>query len=205
MDSLFWLIGLGISTFVATNIDDLFILISFFSNPSFTNRQIVMGQLLGITTLVAVSAFSYFLKMVVPASWIGLSGLLPIAIGLKNLRQKTVGQKEDATTASADDDKRQKRISSNILFVAFMTIANGGDNIGIYAPFFASLSLIQILVVVLIFLALTCLWCVASYYLVNNRFIGDQIAKYGHRLLPWILIGLGVFILIKNKAYLILS
>jgi len=50
------LIGVGISAFVATNIDDLFILVIFFAAiPRFSIFQIVLGQYVGMGSLIAVS------------------------------------------------------------------------------------------------------------------------------------------------------
>ncbi len=47
------LIAIGISAFVATNIDDIFVLMMFFSSScsssmTFPTRQIVLGQYIGI-------------------------------------------------------------------------------------------------------------------------------------------------------------
>ena len=49
------LIGIGISAFIATNIDDIFVLMFFFSNSTFEKGQVIAGQYLGIGLLVAIS------------------------------------------------------------------------------------------------------------------------------------------------------
>ena len=77
------LIGVGIAAFAATDIDDLFVLILFFSNPRYQARQIVLGQYLGIGLLVAVGGIGSLITLVVPPIVVGLMGLLPIAIGIK--------------------------------------------------------------------------------------------------------------------------
>jgi cadmium resistance protein CadD (predicted permease) len=38
-------------------------------------------------------------------------------------------------------------------------------------------------------------WCGLSYLLVNNKVLGDRIRRYGHLILPIVLIALGVYIL----------
>jgi cadmium resistance protein CadD (predicted permease) len=45
------IIGLGIVAFVATNIDDLFILMVFFARRNFPTYQIVLGQYVGMGLL----------------------------------------------------------------------------------------------------------------------------------------------------------
>ena len=77
--------GLGIAAFAATNIDDIFVLMMFFSALSIPPLHVVLGQYLGIGLLVAISAVGSLLSLVVPPTIIGLMGVLPIAIGIKKL------------------------------------------------------------------------------------------------------------------------
>jgi cadmium resistance protein CadD (predicted permease) len=78
----------GTVTFAATNIDDIFVLMLFFSqvNSRLRPRHIVAGQYLGFTALVAISLLGFLGGLVVPRAWIGLLGLAPILIGVKKLR-----------------------------------------------------------------------------------------------------------------------
>jgi cadmium resistance protein CadD (predicted permease) len=86
MTDLFSLVGIEISAFVATNIDDVFVLMLFFSS-NFQKSHIVIGQYLGIGLLVAISTLGSLLALVVPQYIIGLLGLVPIAIGVIRLVQ----------------------------------------------------------------------------------------------------------------------
>ena len=194
------LIGVGIAAFAATDIDDLFVLILFFSNPRYQARQIVLGQYLGIGLLVAVGGIGSLITLVVPPIVVGLMGLLPIAIGIKKLLD----------LRKTDDDETPKNSQNNrasylrFLTVAGVTIANGGDNIGVYVPLFAKSSTLgEVSVLVAIFLITTAAWCAIAYYLVNHRFIATKISRVGHIIVPFVLIGLGVYIL--AEAFLIQS
>jgi len=65
------LIAIGLSAFVATNIDDIFVLMMFFSSSysssmTFPVRQIVLGQYIGIGLLVAISALGSLISLIVP-------------------------------------------------------------------------------------------------------------------------------------------
>lgn len=73
------LIAIGVGAFVATNIDDIFVLIMFFSTTSSTSasmifpvRQIVLGQYLGIGLLIAISALGSLISLIVPPYITGL-------------------------------------------------------------------------------------------------------------------------------------
>ena len=62
------LIAIGIAGFAATNIDDIFLLIMFFSGSSktFPVKQVVMGQYIGIGLLVAISSLGFFSQWLSP-------------------------------------------------------------------------------------------------------------------------------------------
>ena len=69
----FWtVIVTGITTFIATNIDDIIILMLFFSqlNRQLTVQQIVLGQYLGFTALVLASLVGFLGGLIIPKIWI---------------------------------------------------------------------------------------------------------------------------------------
>ncbi len=78
--------------------------------------------------------------------------------------------------------------------MAGVTVANGGDNLGVYIPLFAS-NPGAIPVYAVIFAAMTGIWCAAGYALVNNPMAGSYVRRYGHLLPPFVLIALGAYIL----------
>ena len=82
-DSIAAIAALGLTVFIATDVDDLFILIAFFADRAFRTRQVVIGQFLGIIALLAVSSLSYFFRLVIPIEWIGLMGLIPVYLGIR--------------------------------------------------------------------------------------------------------------------------
>lgn len=87
MSDFFSLFGIGIAAFIASNIDDTFILILLFSSRSFQTRHIFIGQFLGIGVLIIISALGALIALVLPPFLIALMGFIPIAIG----DQKTGG------------------------------------------------------------------------------------------------------------------
>ncbi len=130
----------GLTAFTATNLDDILILMLFFSqvNTTFRKRHIVAGQYLGFTALVLASLPSFFGSMLLPRSCVGLLGLVPITIGISRLVNSS--QEEDACNEEAQAQPAwfSSFISPQAYSVAAVTFANGGDNIGIYMPLFAS-------------------------------------------------------------------
>jgi cadmium resistance transport/sequestration family protein len=201
MNELLTAISTGMAAFTATNLDDILILLLFFSqvNAVFRRRHIVFGQYLGFTALVLASLPGFFGRLIFPPDWIGMLGLLPIAIGLSRL----LNPETDDSEAEAELEQSEKSFFSSFLSpqtysVAAVTVANGGDNIGIYVPLFASNTLESLAVILAVFFAMVGVWCYAAYRLIQMRAIADTLTRYGNQLVPFVLIGLGIAILVKS-------
>jgi cadmium resistance transport/sequestration family protein len=197
-------ISTSVGAFIATNLDDIVVLTLFFVrlNVNFRVRQIVLGQYLGFTAILLMSLPGYWGGMLLPEAWIGLLGLLPIAIGLRQLWGTQFD--EAVQTVSVAAKPSSWPLSSQTYQVAAVTLANGGDNIGVYVPLFANSSLTELLVIWSTFFALIGLWCLLAFYLAHHPLLAPKLTRYGAALVPYLLIGLGLFILIENRSYSLL-
>lgn len=184
----------AIIAFTATNIDDLFMLILFFGNKNFKRSHVVAGQYLGIFSLITISSVGYFFKFIIPHQLIALLGILPIAIGTKELKNFTNPQKVEKKVSYQDNTDN----ISSITQIAAITFSNGGDNIGIYMPLFASVSINELIQTIIIFALMIGLWCFIAFKMVNHKLFKNKIEKYAHIIFPFVLIAIGLFILIKN-------
>lgn len=185
------------SVFVATNIDDLILLGVFFAiaTKSPTQKQfygpvsaIVLGQFLGIGFLIVISLLAGSISLIIPADYIRLLGILPLALGLYQLWPQ----------GNADDSRPSLPVKISATTVTLITVANGGDNVGVYSPLFATQTLEETTLTVGIFALMTGLWLVISYWISAHPYTGAVIQRYAPRLLPFVLIGLGIFILFDS-------
>lgn len=214
-----WLVGtiiIGISTALATTFDDNLYLTAFFGkvNRSFRPQNIVLGEFLGFTVLVMASLPGFLGGLIIPHTWIGLLGFLPVAIGINHLLNRET-EEETVQAVSIDFDARVKsqRHKKSLLAtlrdpqtyrVSAVTIANGGNNIGIYVPLFASSNLPSLGVILSVCYLTVGLWCFLSYYLTRNPLMTPVLARYVRRVCPFVLIYLGFSILIKSETYRLL-
>lgn len=199
MEHYFPLISIAIVLFVTTNIDDIFILLGFFSDPKFKPRQVILGQYVGITTLYGVSVVGSLIALVISPAYVGLLGLVPVFLGLKKiweLRNSAAVEEDELDNHSVTTNGH-----SNLIAVAAVTVANGADNISIYVPLFATKSGYDIALIGVIFAAMTLVWLISANWLVNHRSIGAPIRRYGHKVLPFILVALGFFILHEAGSF----
>jgi cadmium resistance transport/sequestration family protein len=202
MSGLLTAIPTGFTAFAATNLDDIVVLSLFFSqiNACFRRRHIVIGQYLGFSALVVASLPSFFGKFILPESWIGLLGIVPMMIGISRLLNQETEDGENTNTSVSSQSWWCNFLSPQTYGVAAVTIANGSDNISIYMPMFATNTWDSLLVILAVFFVMVSVWCYVAYCLTQVSAIATAITRYGNSLVPFILIGLGVSILMQSHT-----
>ena len=204
----------SLAAFTATNIDDIVILMVFFSRigPTFRPHHVLVGQYLGFLLLLLASLPGFLGGFIIPPVWLGLLGILPIAIGIHQLfageseatEVQTVTEESSAQNGWLARSRSFLNIPPQTYQVAAVTVANGGDNISIYVPLFANSSLAAMGVILSVFLMMVAVWCGIAYYLTRHAAITHYLTHYGHRVVPFVLIGLGIFILLESRVYQLL-
>jgi len=81
-------IGTAFISYIATNVDDLVVLMNFFTEAAISTsalrvRDIFIGQYLGFIILLGVSLIGYGISYAVPVQMLGFFGFLPIILGIK--------------------------------------------------------------------------------------------------------------------------
>lgn len=188
---------LSITSFVGTNIDDIFINTLFFTEAKTKadNRNIVIGKYLGIGALILLSVLGAFGLQFLPQQYIGYLSLVPIGLGIKEIIVAFQSRKAD----KAGEAKETAQKSANkVLNTALITMANGADNIGVYIPLFVGFAVWQTLLAIGVFLILIAVWCLLGKFLANLPIVKNIIEKHKIVIVPIVYIALGVYILLKN-------
>ncbi|MFB9906049.1 cadmium resistance transporter [Allokutzneria oryzae] len=180
------LLGQAAGMFTVTNIDDLLLLALFFARPGAVHSRVVMGQYLGFSAILALSVVGALGATLLPEPARPYLGLLPLLLGLRAAWAAWSDSPEEGSAAPP---------APGVLAVAAVTLANGGDNIGVYVPVFTASGLGALLVYVAVFLALVGVWCVVGRYLAGRQAVARVLSRWGHVLLPVVLVGIGVLIL----------
>ncbi|MFI9592789.1 cadmium resistance transporter [Nonomuraea sp. NPDC052265] len=192
------IVGQAAGLFAVTNIDDILILALFFAQGAGRRGaavRIVAGQYLGFLALVAVAVAAGLGATFLPEQLVPYLGLLPLALGVKAAWQAWRNHRDD------DEPSGGRAGGPRTLEVAAVTFANGGDNIGVYVPVFATAGPGGTSVHVIVFLVLVAVWCAAGRFFATRPLVARALSRWGHVLLPVVLIGVGLLILVEGGAF----
>ena len=163
-------------------------LAGFFSNKGVKTGDVIIGQYLGMTALVAAALAFSLMVLAIPERYIGFLGIVPILVGVKQLR----------TTWPERPAPPDSKIGAATLSVALVTIANGGDNVAVYVPLFTGRGLAETLSICATFAAMLAAWCFAARWLLTHPRMARTVGDWGHRVMPFMLMALGVSILLRS-------
>jgi cadmium resistance protein CadD (predicted permease) len=121
-----------------------------------------------------------------------------MAIGIKELLELRKKENEDNEIIS-------RKLQSKKIHMSFLTVAtvtsSGGEEIGIYTALFATNNdVVAIITLISMAIVLTMVWCFLAHYLVKRTSFADRFHQIGDRVLPFVLIGLGIYILADTPA-----
>lgn len=194
--------------FAVTNIDDILVLSLFFAQGAGRHgsaTRVVLGQYLGFLAILAVAVAAALGATLLPGNVVPYLGLLPLGLGIRAAWRVRTARRVRTDRGHGDDNGEGRAMpqqdAPTVLEVATVTFANGGDNIGVYVPVFATAGLAGTSVYAVVFLMLVGLWCAAGRFLATRPVIAKALSRWGHVLLPVVLICLGLLILIEGGAF----
>jgi cadmium resistance protein CadD (predicted permease) len=200
MNSSVGLVGKAVVLFAVTNIDDLLLLALFFARGAGVrgaSLRIAAGQYAGFVLILAVAMAGAFGATLLPDSAMPYLGLLPLSLGLRAgwhaWRDRRGGNGQGGTAG-------EDRGGPTVLEVSAVTFANGGDNIGVYVPVFATAKASSFSVHVVVFFVLLAVWVAAGRFVASRPIVTRALSRWGHVLLPAGLIAIGLVILVDGLA-----
>lgn len=182
-------IGLVIAAFVATNIDNLTLLVSWIATERRSIGRIFAGYCIGMAGLLVAAALLNLLSAVLPVEYLGYLGIVPIVIGIKALHALRT---QDHSTVNVVT-------STSIMAIASTQMANGVDTVLTFSPLMAE-SGTQVDAVIAIVFSITAIgWFGVAWLLGNQASKVAVVARYGQWIAPIIMICVGLYI-VDNTA-----
>lgn len=175
----------AILSFVSTNVDDFFVLMLLFSQAQGTRDylRILLGQYSGIGMLLLISIAAATGIQSFSETVLRLLGLIPLFLGIRSVFK--VENSADTVTGKI-----------SIVSVAALTLAGGGDNLGIYIPMLTQLELRQLSLLLCVYFFMIPLWSLTACYASHLPPVAHILKKYQRIFVPVVFICLGLMILL---------
>ena len=191
-------VGIACTSFAITNIDNMFVLVTFFSEASsgsvMTPPRIVLGQFIGFTAIVIISFIGFGASYLLPTEPIGFMGFVPLLLGVWRLFDLLPSMEAEPETSKIAGIK-------SIFKVSIITLMNGGDNIGTYVPLFSQAQKAEIALYVVVYYILLGVWCLVAFLVMREKHILYLVRRYMRVVIPFLYIGLGLYIIINSSCY----
>jgi cadmium resistance protein CadD (predicted permease) len=188
-------VGLVGSGFVATNLDNLVILVVLLGSAPGRSAAILLGYLVSAICVIVLATLGVLLGALVNPSFIGYLGLLPVSLGAWQLYQHRRGR--SAAVLPARDptvgSEGQTWMGSFLLM-----FTNSGDTVALFLPLLAESSRMAALWVVSLFLLLALAWAMLSRVIAGEPRLARQIEARSAWLVPWIMIAVGCYVLLDT-------
>ena len=174
----------SIIAYISTNIDDIFVIMILLASAGAAKARLIAGHFLGVGLITVISMLGAFGLQNLPLKYVGLLGLVPIALGIKAWFDR--------------DEEESEAKGTGVLSMAMITLGNGADNVGVYIPLFTGFSGPERIGAVIIFAVMTSLWVWLANSLAEFPKVKAVIEKYKSIAIPVVFIALGVFIILDS-------
>lgn len=173
--------------YAATNIDNLLIMASLGAGRA-SRRHLVTGFLVASGIVLLVASMAMFIDRMVPAEVLGYLGFVPISIGIYLLL--FTGQQAETTAARA----------TTWPAISGLLLANSGDTIFAIGPLFAESGNDARLGLAVGFVLIAVVWLSLILTLSERVARSAVLGKLGHRIAPWMMILVGLYILTDSTT-----
>ena len=183
------------SSFVATNLDNLVLLVVMLGADVQNRAAVTLGFLASAICVLCVSAIGAVLGANLDPGLIGYMGLAPVLMGVYLLIKLLWDDKPDRPSKSDSSPGGQ---ASGLLGSFLLMASNSGDSVAIFFPLLAESERDALLWIVSAFLLCALLWAVLAWHIADQPRIAQRIEKVGEKLVPWIMIAAGLYILLDT-------
>ena len=186
-------VAVAAGAFMATNLDNLVLMIGLFGRYDDRRYEVLFGYLVGMLVIGAATFYVGKLAGNAPVQYLGLLGVVPVLIGLAEIMRlfRNKGVVKDPVVPGAG--------STAVVATLLAQLGNSTDTIITYSVLFSDANDLADLLVVLSFAGMALLLVLVAYLALRHPWLSRPVQLYGHYITPLILITVGMYVL-SNTA-----
>ena len=188
-----FVVAIVAGAFIATNLDNLVLLIGLFGRYNDRRYEVAFGYLSGMLIIAALTYYVGRLAGTIPVTYLGLLGVIPVLIGLTGILRlfRNRGVIRDPVAPGA---------GSTAVAAALLTqLGNGTDTIVTFSVLFSDSNDLGDHLVLAGFTGMALLFVLIAQLALRHPWLSRPIQLYGHYITPLILITVGAYVL-SNTA-----
>jgi len=195
MNSMIAIIPIAAGAYAATNMDNFILLVALLARYRNHTSYVVAAYLASMLIFGFVGLWIGKAANIAPVEYLGLLGFVPISIGVVELIQLRRGRAKVTLAKNESDDGARK---------VFMTtlssqLGNGADTIVIFGVLFIDSAPSADILTIFTLLAMGVVFVFVGIYAVRHPALCEWIDRYAYRVMPFVLIIVGVYI-VANTA-----
>ncbi len=193
------IVAVAASAFLGTNLDNLVLLVAFYSRYGQHPDMVSGGYSTGMMIIGAISFTIGVTGDFIPVNYLGFLGIIPMMLGLLAIVQLFRGSQDEGVEGSVIEDNRQA-----VFFTVLTTqLSNGADSIITFSVLMAESTPSSDYLIVLTFLAMIAVFSGLAKYSLKHRKLKELLTKYGPYVTPFILILVGFYIFSNSASDLV--
>lgn len=183
--------ALAAGSYVATNVDNLALIVSWMLAGSMSGSRLFAGYAIGSVVILLASVLLGLSSAIIPVQWVGYLGAVPILLGLYTL---------GGLLRSGNGQNRTMPGNAAIAGIATTLVANSVDTMVVFAPLLADSRSEIDYVIVGGFIVVAALWFRVASLLSHHAARLEVITRLAGWLAPFIMISVGIYILVDTAT-----
>lgn len=196
MDDILLAVAVSFMAFLSTSFDNLFLLVTLSLHPKYGVAKVRQGYLLAVLLMIGICLIFAHGIQKLPADYIPYIGFVPLGVGLYELWHLVRPHK---STARAPSDVIPKA-GGSFLTITLIMIAHSWDSIAVLAPLLSDTrpGLIGWMVASVLLAATA--FTFGAQKAIGHRRARSLLERYAPKILPFLLIGVGLYILTNTPT-----
>jgi cadmium resistance protein CadD (predicted permease) len=192
------LLAVVAGSFVATNLDNLLLLVTLCGSNPHNRRAVQLGFLAAVVLMLVVAAAGLALGRVLESDALGYLGIAPVLVGLHMLyQQRSIADAGTDVPGSVQPAGAQRGVW---LGTFALMAGNSGDSLAVMLPLLAETGRPGRWVIVIAYLLMALAWSRLALVLADRPGVAERIEQRGARLVPWVMIAVGCYILLDTHT-----